>query len=40
MLTVTIPDFEMFDSTKGEFITVKGQTLNLEHSLVSISKWE
>lgn len=40
MLTVTIPSFEMYDSINNEFITVKAQTLNLEHSLYSISKWE
>lgn len=40
MLTVTIPDFEMYDSLTGEFVTIKGQTISLEHSLVSISKWE
>lgn len=40
MLTVTIPDYEGFDQTKQEFITVKGTTLQLEHSLISLKKWE
>lgn len=40
MLLLTIPDKEYYDETKNEFITVKGQTIQLEHSLVSISKWE
>lgn len=39
-LTITIPDQELFDDNKSEFITVKGKTLKLEHSLVSVSKWE
>jgi hypothetical protein len=37
---VRVPDIEMFNEQTGEFITIKGQTLKLEHSLVSISKWE
>lgn len=40
MLTIKIPDSEYYDNLKEEFIIVKGQTLRLEHSLVSISKWE
>lgn len=40
MLEVRIPDSELFNEQTGEFITIKGQTLKLEHSLVSISKWE
>ena len=41
MLTITIPAVEMFDDEKQEFIKVtKEQTLQLEHSLVSLSKWE
>lgn len=40
MLTITIPATEEFDESKGEFVYVKEQTLQLEHSLLSISKWE
>lgn len=40
MLTITIPDSELFNEATQEFLTVKGQTITLEHSLVSVSKWE
>lgn len=40
MLQVTVPDIELFDDANEEFIYVKGQTLQLEHSLVSLRKWE
>lgn len=40
MLSITIPQTELFDSRTNEFIYVKEQTITLEHSLVSISKWE
>ena len=40
MLQVTIPDKELFDNKTQEFFTIKGAKLSLEHSLVSISKWE
>lgn len=40
MLTLHIEDAEFFDERTEAFLTVKGQTLQLEHSLVSISKWE
>lgn len=40
MLKIFIPANELYDSSINEFITVKQQTISLEHSLVSISKWE
>lgn len=40
MLKIEIPENEYFDEEKNEFIKIKEQTLCLEHSLVSISKWE
>jgi len=40
MLTVTIPKREFYDEEKNEFTTVKERKIRLEHSLVSISKWE
>lgn len=41
MLKITIPKREYYDDEKNEFITLeKDTTLQLEHSLVSISKWE
>lgn len=40
MLRITVPDTEFWDESRQEFLEVKGQTLQLEHSLVSISKWE
>lgn len=40
MLLITIPATELWDEHKQEFIYTKGQTLQLEHSLVSLSKWE
>ena len=40
MLQITITGGELYDESKNEFITIKEQTLQLEHSLVSLSKWE
>ena len=40
MLRVTVPEQELFDEVKQEFTTIRPQKLQLEHSLVSISKWE
>lgn len=40
MLKITIPKTEMWNEQVQEFIDVEEQTLELEHSLVSLSKWE
>ena len=40
MLRITIPAEEFWDEVNEEFIYTKEQTLQLEHSLVSLSKWE
>ena len=41
MLQITIRPFELWDEVKQEFISYKkAQVLQLEHSLISISKWE
>lgn len=40
MVELIIPETELYDSRKNEFIHVNEQKLLLEHSLLSISKWE
>lgn len=40
MLQITIPEQEYWNEKENTFITVKSTTLTLEHSLVSLSKWE
>lgn len=40
MLTITIPSATLWDEQNERFIYTKEQTLRLEHSLVSVSKWE
>lgn len=40
MLTITIPANELYDEKNNRFIPVKEQKLQLEHSLISLSKWE
>ena len=40
MLELKIMPKEGWDSVKNEFVTTKQMTICLEHSLVSISKWE
>lgn len=40
MLPITIPETELYDETIGKFVTVPARELRLEHSLVSLQKWE
>lgn len=40
MLKLTIPEMEIWDSINEEFNTIPSHTLQFEHSLLSISKWE
>ena len=40
MLKIRIPETELFIEDKNEFVQVRGYELTLEHSLLSVSKWE
>ena len=40
MLQITVPAGTLWDERIEEFVSTKEQTLQLEHSLVSLSKWE
>ena len=40
MLRIIVPAIELWDEKNETFINLKEQTLQLEHSLVSLSKWE
>lgn len=40
MLRIVIPGVDAWDEAKEEFVTTQDTVLVLEHSLISISKWE
>ena len=40
MLQIIVPGHEYWNEARQEFIQTKEHTLQLEHSLVSLSKWE
>lgn len=40
MLDIIIPSTELWDERNEKFVYTKSYTLRLEHSLVSLSKWE
>ena len=40
MLQIAVQGREFYDEAANRVVTVKGQTIQLEHSLVYLSKWE
>ena len=40
MLEITTPESEVFYPSKGLFVTIPSCVLTLEHSLISLAKWE
>lgn len=40
MLQIYVPEKEMWDEKTETFLKTKSQTIQLEHSLISLSKWE
>ena len=40
MLQITVPERECYDEARNLYIQAPSRTLQLEHSLVSIGKWE
>lgn len=40
MLEIELPGGELYDEIKEEFVELDPKTIQLEHSLISISKWE
>ena len=40
MLDITVPSYEYYDERTNTFGTTKETILHLEHSLISVAKWE
>lgn len=40
MLDITVPSYEYYDERTNTFGTTKETVLHLEHSLISVAKWE
>lgn len=40
MIRITFPSGDFWDERRQEFISLEGRTIILEHSLVSIARWE
>lgn len=40
MLTIVIPEQEAFDEKSQRFVKISSHTIKLEHSLLSLQKWE
>ena len=40
MLIINVEEQEFYDSKKEEFFNTKPFTVRMEHSLISITKWE
>jgi hypothetical protein len=40
MLEINVPANTLWNAEKEEFVNVKAAKLQLEHSLISLSKWE
>ena len=39
-ITIKVPETELWDPVKEQFVNIKEQTLLMEHSLLSVDKWE
>ena len=40
MLQITVPKTEIFNENTNQFLWIPETTIQMEHSLVSLSKWE
>lgn len=40
MLEISLPAMEIYNASLNKFVDLPAQTLQLEHSLISLSKWE